>query len=62
MTPCLETKKVDGKDEIFIFIEQEIPEPLQADEKVENYEKAYFKLKLKYSQLQQKYDKLLKKI
>jgi len=57
-----ETKKINGKDEIFIFAEQIAPEPISEGDKIEDYEKAYFKLKLQYTQLKTKYDKLLKKI
>ena len=62
-----ETKKVDGKDEVFI-IESESPviqsrvSDAVTDETIGDYEKAYFKLKIKYDQLKTKYEELEKKI
>jgi len=58
-----EIKKVDGKDEIFILVdevqpvEEAIPAHLEA-ESIEDYKKAYIRLKIKYDQLQHKYDML----
>ena len=61
-----ETKKVDGKDEIFIIESENSASKTitsdTAEEKVGDYEKAYFKLKIKYDQLKIKYDTLQKKI
>ncbi|MDF1880475.1 hypothetical protein JHD50_04010 [Sulfurimonas sp. MAG313] len=61
-----EVQKVDGKDEVFILIdEHKINEPSSNTENTEetgDYEKAYYKLKLQYNQLLHKYEKLLKKI
>lgn len=62
-----ETKKVDGKDEVFI-IESESPathtgrSDVVVEEKIGDYEKAYFKLKIKYDQLKTKYEALEKRI
>jgi len=62
-----EIKKVDGKDEVFILLDeaQAVQEsgavPLET-EKIEDYQKAYMRLKIKYDQLQQKYDTLQKTI
>lgn len=57
----LKTEK--KKDEVFIYFdENEIEEkaPLnKPEEKVGDFEKAYFKLKLKYDQLEIKYKNLL---
>lgn len=55
-----EIKKVNGKDEVFILEDQEL-KSIDKDEKIEDYQKAYFKLKQQYIQLQAKYEKLLKK-
>lgn len=62
-----ETKKVDGKDEVFI-IDSESPathtrrSDTVTEEKIGDYEKAYFKLKIKYDQLKTKYEELEKRI
>jgi len=61
-----QTKKIDGKDEMFIVLKEKeenarlVSAPL-SEEKIGDYEKAYFKLKVKYDQLQMKYDKLVNK-
>jgi len=59
----LKTEKREG--EVFIVYDENETEetaPLsQPQEKVGDYEKAYFKLKLKYAQLQKKYDALVLK-
>ena len=61
-----ETKKIDGKDEVFILVDDEVKlegiiRPSATEEPIDDYQKAYFKLKLKYDQLKIKYDKLQKK-
>ena len=46
-----ETRKIDGKDEIFILTENAPqPEPEKKDEAID-YKKAYFELKAKYEAL-----------
>lgn len=60
-----ETKKVDGKDEVFI-VEQEgltAKAIISADSKakIEDYEQAYFKLKTQYDQLKTELENLQKK-
>lgn len=59
----LKTQKREG--ELFICYDGNATaeeEPLsKAEEKIGDYEKAYFKLKLKYAQLQKKYDALILK-
>lgn len=62
-----ETIKVDGKEELFILVDeaQAIEESLPAQveqERIEDYQKAYMRLKIKYDQLQHKYDTLQKTI
>ncbi|HIC44263.1 MAG TPA: hypothetical protein EYO73_08220 [Sulfurimonas sp.] len=57
-----ELKKVNGIDEIFVLENENIGLEAQNKEDISDYEKAYFKLKLKYNQLQQKYENLQKKI
>ena len=58
-----EIKKIDGKDEVFILVdeaetvEEAMPVPSET-ESIEDYQKAYTKLKIKYDQLQHKYDTL----
>jgi hypothetical protein len=58
-----EVRNIDGKDELFILVdeakpvEETIPAPLEA-ESIEDYKKAYIRLKIKYDQLQHKYDTL----
>lgn len=58
-----EIKKIDGKDELFILVdeapaaEEAISASLET-ESIEDYKKAYIRLKIKYDQLQQKYDML----
>ncbi len=57
-----ELKKVNGKDEVFILVDEtkSISETAQTpnEEAIDDYKKAYFKLKLKYDQLKIKFDKL----
>ncbi len=59
------TKKVDGKDELFIVqsddthVERAMPQ--EGEEKIGDYEKAYFKLKIHYEKLKIKYEALEKK-
>ncbi len=58
-----EIKKIDGKDEVFILVDEapEIEEVISSSaqtESIDDYKKAYVKLKIKYDQLQQKYDRL----
>ena len=58
-----EIKKIDGKDELFILVdeaqaEQELVSSPLESEAIEDYQKAYVKLKIKYDQLQRKYDTL----
>ncbi len=59
----LQTKKREG--EVFIYFneneKQEKTSLSQPEEKIGDYEKAYFKLKLKHAQLQKKYDALILK-
>jgi len=59
----LKTEKREG--EIFICYDKNQQEPesikTESKENVGDYEKAYFKLKLKYIQLQKKYDALVLK-
>lgn len=60
-----QTQKVEGKDELFILLDEtkQVHVPLDAglgDEKAEDCQKAYLKLKIKYDQLQMKYDTLRK--
>lgn len=62
-----EVQKVDGKDEIFILVGEDAK--LEAyvaedwnEDKVDDYQKAYVKLKIKYSQLSAKYEALQKKM
>jgi len=61
-----ETKKVDGKDEIFIIDSESLaPKNITSDsveEKIGDYETAYFKLKIKYDRLKTNYEELQKKI
>jgi len=63
-----ETKKVDGKDEVFILQGEEnntqtaISELLSKEDKVEDYEKAYFALQAQYKKLHKKYEELQKKV
>jgi hypothetical protein len=58
-----EVKNIDGKDEVFILVdeaqpvEKAIPASLEA-ENIEDCKKAYMRLKIKYDQLQHKYDTL----
>ena len=62
-----ETRKVDGKEELFILVdegqtvEEAISAPMET-ETIEDYQKAYIRLKIKYDQLQHKYDTLHKTI
>jgi len=62
-----ETKKVDGKDEVFIIdneesrMEEVRPES-PGEERIGDYEKAYVKLKIQYEQLKTKYENLQKKM
>jgi len=58
------TLKTEKKDsEVFICYDKDQQEPetiiTEPKDKVGDYEKAYFKLKLKYVQLQKKYDALV---
>jgi len=57
----LQTEKREG--EVFIYFneneKQDKPPLSQPEEKVGDFEKAYFKLKLKYEQLEIKYNNLL---
>lgn len=60
-------RKVDGIDEIFIIVDEAIKPEESApqnskEEKLEDFEKAYFKLKIKYAQLNAKYEALQKKM
>lgn len=62
-----ETKKTDGKDELFILVSEEPRQEATAElpaetEKIEDYKKAYMRLNIKYNQLQVKYDALQKTI
>ncbi len=62
-----QVKKVDGKEEVFILVDeaQAVQEGLPASletEAIEDYQKAYSELKIKYDQLQHKYDTLQKTI
>ena len=61
----LETQmqKIDGKDEMFIVLKEkeenkDIVFAASDEEKTGDFEKAYFKLKIKYDQLKIKYEKL----
>ena len=61
-----EIRKIGGKDETFILADDEIKlenimHSTSSIEPIDDYEKAYFKLKLKYDQLKIKFDKLQKK-
>ncbi len=60
-----ESKKVNGKDEIFIINSENQASttitPDSTEEKIEDYEKAYFKLRIQYDQLKKKYEDLQKK-
>ncbi len=65
----LETQmqKLDGKDEMFIVLKEkeeskDLVSTAPREEKIGNYEKAYFKLKIQYEQLKIKHEKLLNKI
>jgi len=59
----LKTEKKEG--EVFIYYDEaEVVEnsaKAKPQEKIGDFEKAYFKLKIKYAQLQKKYDALLVK-
>lgn len=62
-----ETKKVDGKDEVFIIDEGSPNEQStllkkHAEDQIEDYKKAYEQLKVKYDELKLKYEDLQKKI
>ena len=62
-----QTQKVEGKDELFIFLDEtEQPQVLlntgPADEKAEDCQKAYLKLKIKYDQLQARFNALQKSL
>lgn len=62
-----EIKNIDGKDEVFILVDEAKPveeaRPATLEEEsVEDYRKAYIRLKIKYDQLQHKYDMLQKTI
>lgn len=63
----IQTKKNEGKEEVFILV-NEIEEAVKLsssvvqEEKVGDYEKAYFKLKVQYNQLMKKLENLQKKI
>ena len=62
-----EIKNIDGKDEVFILVDEakpaeEVRPATLEEESIEDYKKAYIKLKIKYDQLQQKYDTLQKTI
>jgi hypothetical protein len=61
----LETQmqKIDGKEEMFIVLKEkeenvDLVSSASDEGKIGDYEKAYFKLKIKYDQLKIKYDKL----
>jgi hypothetical protein len=60
-----ETKKVDGKDEVFILEKEGSTAKAITSEtskaKIEDYEQAYFKLKIQYDQLKTELEKLQKK-
>ncbi len=62
-----ETKNVDGKDEIFIKVTedpapQSTPTQSEDEEKIEDYKKAYIRLKIQYDQLKTKYENLQKRV
>lgn len=62
-----ETQKSEGKEELFILLDegekmQEKMENSAPNEKIEDYQKAYLKLKIKYDQLQIKFDRLQKTV
>jgi len=59
-----QTEKIEGKDEVFICVDEieEVKPVQQEQEKIDDFEKAYYKLKLQYSQLKIKYENLQKKI
>jgi DNA/RNA-binding domain of Phe-tRNA-synthetase-like protein len=61
-----QTQKVEGKDELFILADetqknQDTVISSAEKETVDDYQKAYHKLKIKYDQLQMKYDTLQKR-
>jgi len=62
----IEIKKLNGKDEVFICVDEtDKIEPLMeenSEEVVDDFEKAYYKLKIQYNQLKRKYENLQKKI
>ena len=58
-----EIRKIDGKDEIFVLVdeaqtEDEAMRSSVETENIDDYKKAYVRLRIKYDQLQQKYEKL----
>jgi len=59
-------KKVEGKDETFICVDEtknmEVLGRDDSEKVVDDFEKAYFKLKIQYNQLKIKYENLQKKI
>jgi len=59
-------KSVDGKDEVYICVDEtkkmEVPKHENSEEVIDDFEKAYFKLKIQYNQLKIKYENLQKKI
>ena len=55
----LKTEKREGEILIHFDANESVEVPLVKEEKIGDFEKAYFKLKLKYDQLEQKYNNLL---
>lgn len=56
-------KKLADKDETYIVLKEKeknenLPAIASSEEKIGDFEKAYFKLKIKYDQLKIKFDKL----
>lgn len=58
-----QTQKVEGKDELFILADgtqQEKSPAIDSVETIDDYQRAYHKLKIRYDQLQMKYSALQK--
>jgi len=58
----LKTEKKEGEILIYFDANESVEVPSIKEEKIGDFEKAYFKLKLKYDKLEQKYNNLLTRI